>query len=164
MNDEQDIRETARSLNFMMDFGEGQAPWLSEDLEAVLEHQLAAPLQCDLENLDVDLSEHLDAAVDPPIETFADLLLHPGPPVELLDCTKRFAKACRADPESPLPDEIATALYFLAIAAAMLKCERGITTMDGQSLRYSFDWTLKQAWLDPAMRKLLQEAVAAIDG
>ena len=98
-----------------------------------------------------------------PLRTFGDLLHHRQPPLELLELTKRFAKDCRKHPDGSLPDEIATALYFLSIAAAIVKCGRRITGMDDQSLAYSLDWTLKQAWLDEPLGELLQAALAAVD-
>ena len=160
-------KDEARSLTFMMDLeGGGRRLWEPAELGAILEHQLSAPLECDLSHLEKDLArrlDELDSAPGKPIKTFADLLHHPHPPVELLELTKRFAKACRTRRDGPLPGEIATVLYFLSIAVALAKCDRRITKMDDQSLRYSLDWALKQPWLDASVRELLREGQAAID-
>jgi len=143
----------------------GREPWATDELRAVLEHQLSAPLLCDLDDATGELSELLEAvgaAGERPIRTFGDLLQHPHPPLGLLQRTKQFAKACRNRPDSALPDEIATVLYFMSIVAAMIKCGRRITRMDDASLRYSLDWAVRQTWLDEATHKLFKEGVAAI--
>jgi hypothetical protein len=94
--------------------------------------------------------------VVPAIKTFRDLLRHSHPPVELLELTKRFAKRCRSCPDSPLPDEVATVLYFLAIVVAQTKCRARISGLDGEALRHGLDWALGQSWLDADIRRLLR--------
>lgn len=156
--------DDAQSLTQMMDLEPGgPSLWKPEELGAVFEHQLSAPLECDLANRDEQLAARLEAAGDPPIKSFQDLLHHPHPPIEVLELTKRFAKACRNHPDGPLPDEIATVLYILSIVAAMTKCGRRITRMDDQSLRYSLSWALKQPWLDDGSRRLLEEGRKSLD-
>ena len=163
-----DLRQSdALSLTHLMDAGAGgRRLWEPEELGAILAHQLAAPLACDLGPLDKEFDQRLErfnAAADPPIRTFGDLLDHPCPPVELLELTKRFAKDCRNHPDGPLPDEIATVLYFLSIVAAMTRCGRRITGMDDSSLRYSLSWALKQPWLDEPSRKLIEAGQETLD-
>lgn len=53
--------------------------------------------------------------------SFGDLLSHPNPPEELLKATKDFAKTCRLGPHKTLPPEIASALYYASIAAALVR-------------------------------------------
>ena len=157
-----DIRPSdALSLTHMMDLDAAERhPWAPDELEAILAHQLATPLECDLEAFDATLSarlEEFNAACRPPIATFGDLLHHGEPPADVLELTKNFAKSCRANRHAPLPDEISTVLYFLSIVVALTKCDRRITGMDDATLRYSLDWTLRQSWLDDATRALLQQ-------
>ena len=157
-------KDDVLSLTHMMDLEPGgPSPWKPEELGPIFEHQLSAPLECDLGYLDKGLAKRLQTVDDPPIRSFADLLGHPHPPLELLELIKRFAKACRNHPDSPLPDEIATVLYCLSIVAAITKCGRRITKMDDQSLRYSLDWALRQPWLDDSSHKLLREGRKALD-
>ncbi len=152
------------SLTHMMDLGfEDSELWEPAELGAILEHQLAAPVLEELAHLDKKRADRLEMAVDPPSKRFADLLHHPRPPVEVLNLTKQFAKACRKCADGPLPEEIATILYFLSIAAAITKCGRRITRMDDQSLRHSLDWTLKLAWLDSSSRGLLRKGREAVE-
>jgi len=158
--------DDALSLTHMMslELG-GREAWENDELRAVLEHQLSAPLLCDLDDATGELSELLEAvgtAGERPIRTFGDLLQHPHPPLGLLQRTKQFAKACRRCPDNALPDEIATVLYFMCIVAAMIKCGRRITQMDDAALRYSLDWAVRQTWLDKATRELFEQGVAAI--
>jgi len=70
---------------------------------------------------------------------------------------KRFAKACRSREDGPLPNEIATVLYVLSIAAALAKCGCRITVADDQSLQYGLDWALEQPWIDAATRATLRQ-------
>jgi hypothetical protein len=102
-------------------------------------------------------------AIEHSIRTFRELFQHPHPPVEFLEATKRFAKRCRNQPESPLPDEITTLLYFLAIVVARTRCGVRISGLDGEALRTGLDWALEQPWLDPTVRELLREGIASLD-
>jgi hypothetical protein len=141
-----------------------QPHWDAEDLEGILEHQLAAPLEADLADLRPGLRRRLaelGAAGGPPIATFRDLLEHPRPPLELLELTKRFAKRCRSNPDAPLPDDIATVLYLAAIAAAMTRCATRITGLGDEGMRHGLRWALGRPWLDASTRKLLQRGSVA---
>src|SRR5579862_7302702 len=73
--------------------------WSRADLEAVLRHQLRAPLQADLttvltvppgaapESASVTVTE-LSRRGGDRLQTFADLLSHPNPPLELVRLMK----------------------------------------------------------------------------
>jgi len=166
--DEREIFDSqAISLAQIMTWGEGnEEVWKPDELGAIFKHQLSAPLQVDFSNLShprMRRVQSLCLAVSPPIKTFADLLHHSHPPVELLEMTREFAKMCRSHAESRLPDEIATMLYSLSIAVALTKCNRRITKLDRQGLRYTFDWALGQSWLDSSTRELLEHGSQAID-
>ena len=157
---ERDVSDAApNSLADLIDFGRQQALWSARDLESILQHQLDAKLDFDLtqfgESRVEDLRRQLGAVEGAPIHTFRDLLEHPSPPIELLDATRRFAKKCRSRREGPLPDEIATVLYFASAVAAMVKCRQRISRLDDEGLRYALDWALEQSWLDDSIRELL---------
>jgi hypothetical protein len=155
------------SLAQIMTWGDSEEEmWKPDELGAILKHQLSAPLELDFSNLSHPQMRRVRAlrsAASPPIESFADLLHHPCPPVELLELTKDFAKMCRGHAECRLPDEIATMMYILSIAVALTKCNRRITKLDRRGLRYTFDWALGQSWLDPSTRELLEHGSQAID-
>lgn len=166
MKDRDVFKTDAPSLTPMMEVEAGGGKlWGPEELGAILEHQLAAPLQVDLGSLDPQLPrrlEQLNGSGGPSVRTFRDLLGHPRPPLKLLELTKQFAKACRNHPHSPLPDEIATVLYFLSIVVAMTRCGHRITKMDDPSLAYSLDWAVRQPWLDGSTRAILREGIEAV--
>ena len=65
------------------------------------------------------------AAQEPALRSFNDLLHHPNPPLELLDKTKEYAKACRNRPESATRRrKSAKVLYYASIVAAMIEDAR----------------------------------------
>ena len=166
MKDDDAYDSDPQSLTQMMNLDAGdQKLWGPEELGAILEHQLSAPLECDLSRLDKGFAQRLkglNSPGDPPLRSFGDLLRHPSPPVEFLELTKQFAKACRNDPHGSVPGEIATILYFSNIVVAMTKCGRRITKMDDRSLEYSLNWALRQPWLDESTRGILREGLDAL--
>jgi len=143
---------------------DGQSLWKPEERGAILQHQLAAPLALDLGPLAPGHGEArgAEAGAAPVLRTFGDLLFHPAPPVEWLESVKQFAKGCRSRPEGPLPDEIATVLYLMSIAAALVRCRRRITRQDDASLSYGLEWALDQPWVDARTRALLEEGRRAM--
>jgi hypothetical protein len=151
----------------MMDVDEGdQGLWNRDELEAMFRHQLAAPLEFDFGLLgpsSVRQLESLRSVEDPPIHSFADLLNHPRPPIELLKITKEFAKSCRSRSDCRLPDEIATMLYVLSILVAMTRCSQRISKLDDQYLDHMADWAREQSWIDDATRSLLRGGCRAVE-
>lgn len=145
-------------MNSRSDYDE---TWSASDLAAILEHQLAADVQFDLERFDeavgLDLPEMLRSAAAPLIRSFRDLFEHPQPPIELLDLTRRFAKACRSRGDSPLPAEIATILYLSSIAVAMIKRNHRLTSLADEALVNGLNWAVEQSWLDESTRQLLRQ-------
>jgi hypothetical protein len=136
--------------------------WRDEELGAIMRHQLSAPLQVDLINLERGLAvkvRNLAESQGLTLKSFGDLLAHPHPPVELLKITKEFAKACRLSPRGPLPREIASVLYFACIAAALVRCRRRITGLTNEALEEGLHWVLARPWLDASTRALVEEAL-----
>ena len=142
-----------------------QGLWTPDELAAMLDHQFSARLEFDLGYLGRKAAPALDAmrtAEGPPIRSFRDLLHHPRPPVELLESTKEFARACGSGRDHLLPDEIAAMLYILSIAVARAKCRRRISKLDDHALRHSLDWACKQSWVDEPTRQVLCETLQVI--
>jgi hypothetical protein len=158
---ERDVSDAApNSLAGLIDFGREDALWTVRDLESILQHQLDAEIDFDLTRFGAsraeDLRQQMGSVEGPAIRTFRDLLAHPSPPVDLLDATRRFAKSCRSRADGPLPEEIATVLYFASAVAAMVKCGRRISRLDDEGLCYALDWALEQPWLDASLRDLFE--------
>lgn len=150
--------DPTKSLASLLDLSDAAGDlWMPDELGAILEHQLDAPLAADLGRFEPGLDARLAALRPdgPPIRTFRDLFSHPRPPVELLDATKRFAKHCRNHARNVLPVEVASVLYLLSIVVAMRRCGQRISGLDAESLRYGVDWARKQPWLNAATRSLL---------
>ena len=127
------------------------ASWNATELGPILEHQLDAPLDVDLGAMVQEAGNHPDFGNErgrAEIRTFRQLLLHPQPPVELLNLVKQFAKGCRSQPDGPLPHEVATVLYLAAIAAARRNCHQRISTLDDAAWQRAVDWALAQSWLN----------------
>jgi len=161
MEDRSVFESKASWLAQMMDLDDGdQGLWRPDELAAMFAHQLSAPLEGDLSYLGEQATQRLNSlrsAKGPRIRSFRDLLHHPCPPVELLELTKEFAKACRTRPDHLLPEGIAAMLYILSIVVARTKCRQAITKLGDHALRHSLDWALKQTWVDASTRGLLLE-------
>lgn len=156
------------SLADLMDCrSDKEETWSASDLEAILEHQLDADVQFDLERFDeavgVDLPGMLHSAVEPAIRSFRDLFEHPQPPIELLDLIRRFAKACRSRGDSPIPAEIATILYLASIATAVIKRGHRLASLTSDALSNGFAWAFEQGWLDETTRRLLRQGRDALE-
>jgi len=155
-------------LSKMMGSGLGDQPvWQPEELAAILRHQMSAAVQFDLGALDAGLAGRLSKLSSSQgllLKSFADLFFHPHPPLELLRLTKEFAKAHKNHPDSPLPDEVATLLYFLSIVAARVRCGERITQLDDEALGRGIKRLLAQAWIDEKTRALLLEGLACLKG
>jgi hypothetical protein len=140
--------------------------WHSQELSAILRHQMSAPVQFDLSELPAGLGaklRSLTAAQGLLIRSFGDLLRHPHPPLELLKLTKRFAKASSHHPDSPLPPEISRVLYYAAIVVAQTRCGERISGLDNAGLKQGLDWALTQLWLDASTRMIFEQGLKALD-
>lgn len=140
--------------------------WSRDELAAVLQHQLAAPVRVDLAGLDADEARKLLGLSESQglmLKSYRDMLGHAQPPVELLEMTKRFAKASAAHPDGPLPREVGMYLYFASIIVAMTRLGRRISHLDDQAIHEGADWLLHQPWIGQDERALLEEGLEHLD-
>lgn len=162
MNTRPNENSQASALAAMLAAGSLPAnPWENDELALVLRHQLKARLAVDLGSIRGVAPEEvsrLALAADPPIHTFADLLRHPLPPLQLLEWTKRFAKRERAAGRGTIPAEIAAVLYFGSIQIARDRCSSRISNLADEQVRQGVHWILSQSWLDPQTRSLFDDA------
>jgi len=136
--------------------------WTPADLGAIWRHQMSAPLLFDLGDLTPkarDTISGVTASSNFPLHSFADLLNHPSPPIELLLFTKEFAKSVRAGDDAAFAAGPATVLYFSAIALGLLRANRRITEMDSAALEKGLRWCAAQPWLDAYTRSLFDDAL-----
>jgi RNA polymerase sigma-70 factor (ECF subfamily) len=130
-----------------------ELPDLSVDAAGLLEQILKAPIPLDL-GLNGSAAEQGLVG-----KSLSELLHSPSPVPEVLELLKDFAKENRTDPESPLGREVATVLYFVSIAVALVRCDRRITRHDDATLRQGFRWGVELPWLDEPTRGLLREGL-----
>src|SRR5262249_1660941 len=136
--------------------------WETEELAAVLAHQLRAPVQFDLATLGDEARrrvQELFAARGGPGLSFGGLLHAPDPSPALLELTMQFAKAHRAHPDSPLPDRVASVLYFGCIIVARMRHRRRISDLGDDELRRGLRWAARQRWVDDKTRALFQQGL-----
>jgi hypothetical protein len=160
------FKSRAKKLASLLAAGEeGHYLWRPEELAAIFRHQMAAPIMVDLGTFDASSAERLQregAQRGLLLKSFSDLFLHPTPPLELLTLIKDFAKANRDHPGSALPPEIAAALYYVSLAAALVRLDRRISSLSDADLRRGLQLTLQQGWLDLPTRELLARALEKI--
>ena len=156
--------DAARLLDEALD---GDRTWSDDELASVLRHQLSASLRSDLfetysdESVATDsISEHR-AFVE---GSYRDLLSHVDPPVALLRVVKDWAKACRSRDKGLIPTDIATVLYYAAIAAGRVRLGENISSMSDKSLKKGFGWALSRPWLDGHLRALFSASIADLAG
>lgn len=160
---EQSLCDDAKSLAAMLDINPDSTPeWPAEDYQGIFEHQMALSLKTELAGIDSEQAGHLVDLCDssqPVISSLADLMLHPRPPMELLDFAREYAKyLCDCVP-SPIPPEIAVSLYYVSIAAAIKCYGYANTTLPDDKLADGLAWTSEQAWVDDQSKLSLREAL-----
>ena len=128
------------------------------ELASILRHQLAGRLQTDLAPKlvrDTFTSTNRD---DGALDTFDDLFRHPRPPIEILAAVKSFAKKSQRPTHRKLPPEVAGVVYYLAIAAAIVRHGRRLTRLSDDELRQGFSCMLAYQWIDVGTRSSLKKA------
>jgi hypothetical protein len=139
--------------------------WRTDELGAIFRHQMSAPVLVDLGGFDPGTAQRLKSLSDAQsllLKSFGDLFHHPAPPLELLELTKTFAKANMDHPDSSLPGEVAAALYYTSIAAALVRLNARITRLKDADLGRGLLWTRDQAWPDDDTKRLLGQAAAKL--
>ncbi|HZK79959.1 MAG TPA: hypothetical protein VFC46_02810 [Humisphaera sp.] len=139
--------------------------WREQELGAVMRHQLASPVQFDLQAMAGPAAGRLQAlcaAEGLLVKSFNDLLFHPHPPVELLEMTKRFAKASHGHPDAIMPRDVALLLYYSSILVARMRGGKRITGLVDSELAEGVRWALERTWIDEPMRRMLSEGLEKI--
>jgi hypothetical protein len=158
----------AKELAALIRTGDESSPlWGANELAALFRHQMSAPMLMDLGSFDPRTAEQLKtlaAAQGLLLSSFADLFNHSAPPLQLLQMVKDFAKANMDHPESGLPREIATALYYTSIAAALLRLDARISQLPDADLQRGLRKTQEQKWLDAQTKALLAGALKKLSG
>lgn len=155
-------------LSSLMASAEERGPlWRADELAAMFHHQMSAPVLMDLGGFNPGVANQLKALTAAQgllLSSFGDLFNHPNPPAQLLQLVKDFAKSNLDHPESGLPGEIAMALYYASIAAALVRLNQRISKLSDAELRRGLRRTQEQPWLDERTRLLLADALKKISG
>ena len=136
--------------------------WRPDELAAIFRHQMSAPVTVDLGGFDAVTAvqvKNLSDAQGLLLKSFGELFRHPAPPLELLQATKDFAKLNLDHPESVLPNEIATALYYTSIAVALVRLDTRISQLKDADLRRGLLWVKGQLWVDAETQALMDKAI-----
>jgi hypothetical protein len=160
------FKSRAKKLASLLATGEERTKlWRSDELAAIFRHQMAAPVLVDLGTFDPQTATRIRIQSEAQgllLKSFGDLFHHATPPIELLDLIKDFAKANLEHPESGLPVEIATTLYYTSIATALVRLDVRISQLPAADLQRGLRWAMEQAWLDAPTKELLGHAVEKI--
>ena len=96
------------------------------------------------------------------LKSIGDLLNHPHPPVKLLVMLKDFAKRLMEHPDSPLPREVASLLYWSAIASGLSRGKVRLTSLDSEKLLAGLRWAASQSWVERPIIELIRSAEASV--
>lgn len=144
---------------------EAPPPWGADELRAVLQDLLDAPLAYDLTTLPVATARSLKALSSTRgllLNTCGQLLRHAKPPLELLRLLKDFGKANIGQRESPLPEPVAQVLYYASVASAWLHLNLRISELADSEFQAGMRWGLAQEWLDADTRDLFEQTLSKL--
>ncbi len=158
----------AAPLSRIMNLNEApSADWRMQDVQAMLRHQLAAPLAFDLGNAAVaedqagERNRALGEAKKLGIISFQDLFTHRTPPVVLLKLVKDLFKGRSGASSQRRPEhQVAYVLYLLTILSARVRCGQSITRLTDTEVSRSVQWATSLEWVDAVTKALLAEAKA----
>jgi hypothetical protein len=160
------FKSQVKSLAALMDVGsESTRLWGPDELAAIFRHQMSAPVLVDLGGFDPGTALRLKTLSDAQgllLKSFSDLFHHASPPIELLRLTKEFAKANMDHPDSGMPTEVVSLLYYMSIATALVRLGVRITQLPDPDLRRGLLWANEQPWLDADSKTLLVKALDMI--
>lgn len=138
--------------------------WLDADLADILDHELSSSLLYVLKppaELILSLGSEAAKVGAGNLATLGDLLRHPAPPISLLRLANDVANTADTREDDPLPARIGTALYFLTIAAAIVRYGKNISSMDETGVRTGLKWVSDQNWIAGSLRELAAAAYRA---
>jgi hypothetical protein len=147
------------TLSELFSVGEEDRPraWTAEVLREVLSHQLRAALVYDLGS--VGALRDAEALGQQGVRTFADLMLHESPPLDLLRLAKDYFKSSLVSEHGPLPPDVARLLYYAVIGVAGLRHGQSISSLTKEELTRGLKWAASRDWADEPLRAVLDEAL-----
>jgi hypothetical protein len=152
--DKRQPSELAQALSITPDAPEKLS---DEELGAVLRHLLESPL-----SIDLMAGQHGSANIGDSV-SFGQLLADDRPSADLLQRVQRFAKACKTNADGPLPQEVASVLYFAAIIKSMVALNQRTSALGDTALVTGVRWSLERSWLTTSLRKLLESGMQQLE-
>jgi hypothetical protein len=139
----------------------GGAPCSDEDLAAVLDEYLNKAANFTLQDAgttEIQVIKQQTEARGLLLKSLRDLLMHQHPPLQLLRETKEHAKRLRELPHGDTPHEVATAVYYTALAVGLLRCKIRLSSLSDTELAKGWRWLAKQVWVPPELRDAAMRA------
>jgi len=126
------------------------------DLRDVLNHLLASQL--------AELEATSPYVPPDDARTLREALLDQTTDIELLQELKRFGRRQARTPGDELPADVASVVYFGAMAAALVHQDERISKSADDVLAHGFQLAAQADWVDPAIKALLNQAAARVLG
>jgi len=150
-------------LRALMDPSQPDAvPWSSSDLRAILDHQLAAPLIPELDQVaelaQCSRDEALVVFESCGCRTFGEILGSQSRPHRAIRILKEYAKGALTD-EGSLPRDVARVLYVAAILRGKQAGITDISSLDDANLEREARRCLTFGWLPDSIRELLKSGL-----
>lgn len=136
-------------------------PWREDELNAVWESQLAAPLSTcaqDLGPIEAMRCETLRAQQRPRVVSVRDLLHQERPNAELLRLLASWTERLLHDPGDLLPREVALGLFNAIVVVARARCGVNLVALDDEGFKQRCEWVVSRPWLDPITRGIIARA------
>lgn len=138
------------------------ATWNSQDLAALLRHQLNLPWNHQAFENDTAGSVQSTANDIHTDSTLSELFFAANPSVTALRQIKDSWKAAAQSPEPAIPKEVALVLYYGAIAAAQLRAGEFISSSSREAIAEGLIRVLVIPWCPAELRRMLADAHIAI--
>ena len=91
--------------------------------------------------------------------TMRHVFADPQPPTDALNVIKEYAKHVRNDPDSAIPQNVCSALYYAAIAAAKSRHGLMISSQEPDTINRGIQWALSQPWITEPLLTVFRSAL-----
>lgn len=136
-------------------------PFIQEDTAELLRDQLAQPLQSDY-NINFCSSGLSKIPCDPaaiiPLETIEELLRNHKTTTSVLKRLKKFGRSLCSKGKITSQRDVGLAIYYSAIAHALIFHDVRITRLSFKDLQVSFLDLAEKEWMSPTLQSLFQRA------
>jgi hypothetical protein len=96
------------------------------------------------------------------VQSIQDVLVHPKPPLSLVEKVKDYARATQLAEDSQHTPQVMLVIYYACIAVGLIRYGKRIAKMSDDEMLASFRWAGQQPWIEPRVAALLQEAATLL--